>query len=144
MRNRITRRNVLGLMGAVAGAAIAGPSLTLAGEARRVERIGLQLYTVRTLLTANAPGTLAAVAAAGYTEVETAGYAHLTPEQFAGALQDAGLVAPAAHVPMHSIESEPEDVIEVAHKVGHRYLVAPWLSEVQRTALKNIGKLPMC
>ena len=128
---------MLGLMGVVAGAAIAGPSLAKSSGTQRVEPIGLQLYTVRDLLAADTPGTLATIAAAGYAEVETAGYADLTAIQFAVALKDAGLSAPSAHVPLQLIESEPENLIEAAHTVGHRYLVLPWLNEQQRDSLEQ-------
>ncbi|MDJ0654597.1 MAG: sugar phosphate isomerase/epimerase [Xanthomonadales bacterium] len=125
----ITRRGLLGLMGAMAGTTLAG--CAVASE-RRVERIGVQLYTVRDLLSADVPGTLAAVAAAGYVEVETAGYADLSPAAFKQELAQAGLSAPSAHVPLDQIESSPQQLIEAAEQVGHRYLVLPWLTPQQR------------
>src|SRR5690242_11478158 len=42
-------------------------------------RIGLQLYTLRRVITQDVDGTLSAVARMGYKEVETAGYANKTP-----------------------------------------------------------------
>ena len=46
---------------------------------RKLNKFGLQLYTVRDLMQADMPGTLAKVAAAGYKEVEFAGYFGRTP-----------------------------------------------------------------
>ena len=40
----------------------------------RLERIGIQLYTVRERMAADVPGTLQALAEVGYDEVEFAGY----------------------------------------------------------------------
>jgi sugar phosphate isomerase/epimerase len=101
------------------------PRLLRGGEERSVERIGLQLYTVREPLSRDVPGTLAAIAQAGYAEVETAGLAGLAPAQFAAELKEAGLAAPSAHVPLQMIEQQPAQLLELAAALGHRYLVLP-------------------
>jgi len=44
---------------------------------RRIERPGLQLYTLREAMSKDASAALAAVARAGYLEVETAGTGNL-------------------------------------------------------------------
>jgi len=119
------------------GAALVGRSLAAHDAGRRIERVGLQLYTVRNLLAEDVPGTLAAVAEAGYAEVETAGYAGLPAAGFAGALRAAGLEAPSAHVPLDDIESRPDGLIEDAGLLGHRFLVLPWLTEAQRGSLDS-------
>jgi hypothetical protein len=62
----MNRRSMLGTVGISALAFSTWPGLLLAGERRRVERIGVQLYTVRDLLAADPPGTLEAVAGMGY------------------------------------------------------------------------------
>jgi sugar phosphate isomerase/epimerase len=108
---------------------------------RRIERVGLQLYTVRELLGKDVPGTLAAIAEAGYAEVETAGYAGMPAAAFAGVLNDAGLAAPSAHVPLDDIESRPEGLIEDAHVLGHRFLVLPWLSGDLRASLDSYRRV---
>ena len=119
------RRTLLGWIGTAMGAALLAPQRTLASGERLVERIGLQLYTVREPLTKDVPGTLAAIAQAGYTEVETAGLAGLAPAQFAAELKKAGLSAPSAHVPLQMIEQQPSQLLELAAALGHRYLVLP-------------------
>jgi sugar phosphate isomerase/epimerase len=141
MKNRMTRRTLLGLMAAAAGAPLAGPGPALANGMNRVRPIGLQLYTVRDLLAADVPGTLATIAEIGYGEVETAGYAGLTAAEFASALNDAGLRAPSAHVPLTAVETDPDSLLEAAATVGHRYLVVPWLTEEQRDSLDKYRHL---
>lgn len=131
----MNRRKLLGWFGATAGAAMITPAHATNTGGLRVERIGLQLYTVRELLADDVPSTLAAVAAAGYTEVETAGYADMQPSAFAAALKQAGLAAPSAHVPLKRIESEPLQLLEEATRLGHRYLVLPFLMPWQRLSL---------
>jgi sugar phosphate isomerase/epimerase len=133
----MSRRGLLQTIGFSALATSTLPGLLLAGEGRRVDRIGLQLYTVRDLLAADPPGTLDAVAGLGYVEVETAGYAGLTPQEFSAALGNAGLAAPAAHVPLADIESAPDRLLEAAGIVGHRYLVVPWLDPARRATTES-------
>lgn len=59
--------------------------------------IGLQLYSVRELLAKDYEGTLQQVAAAGYQEVEAAGFFSHTPQQVKHAMQKAGLSCVSAH-----------------------------------------------
>ena len=79
--HRLKRRRQA-LAAGVAGSTLL-PGLAAAvvpGErVERVERIGLQLYTVRRALAKDLDGTLAAIAAAGVRELEFAGYYNKTP-----------------------------------------------------------------
>ena len=100
-----------------------------------LDRIGLQLYTVRSLMAEDVAGTLAAVAAIGYQEVEFAGYFGHTPGQARGWLDAAGLSSPAAHVGLEDLTGAGlEASIETASTLGQRWLVLPYLSEDMRAA----------
>ncbi len=127
----LPRRSLLQLLGA-AGATLLAPGLH-AGSDRRVERVGLQLYTVRSLMAEGVAATLDAVAAAGYVEVETAGTGDLDAPGFARAVRDAGLTAPAAHVPLELMREQPDELLSAAEIIGYRFLVAPWLAPELRT-----------
>src|SRR3989442_2834176 len=65
---------------------------------RRLDRIGLQLYTVRGLMAKDFEGTLAKVAQIGYREVEFAGYFDHPPKDVRAMLDRLGPVFPAAPV----------------------------------------------
>jgi len=95
--------------------------------------IGLQLYTVRTLLERDFESTLAGVAAIGYREVEFAGYHGRSPEVVRAALDRAGLGAPSAHVPIEAVRDDLPRVLDGARVMGHRHVVVAWLPEPQRT-----------
>ena len=100
-----------------------------------LERIGLQLYTVRALMQEDVAGTLDAVAGVGYDEVEFAGYFGHAPREVRGWLDAAGLTAPAVHVGMQDLTGAGlEAAIEAAAVVGHRWLVLPSLPQELRTA----------
>src|SRR2546428_10577287 len=90
------RRAFLHTLGAAAlaaglGRARVGP---LPRPAATLDRIGLQLYTVRGALERDFEGTLDRVAAIGYREVEFAGYYGKTPHDVWAALEKRGLRRP--------------------------------------------------
>lgn len=100
---------------------------------RALERIGVQLYTVRGLMEKDVAGTLEQVAAVGYDEVEIHDYFGHSPEQIKSLLDQFGLAAPAIHVGLDDLRGNLDGVLEAAQTVGHRYLVCPWLEEDERT-----------
>ena len=88
----------------VAGAAALGvprPSVLAAkqtvGASPWKSRIGLELYTVRDLLTTDYEGTLSKVAEIGYTEVEPTGYNNMSPKDFRAMLDRLKLTMPSTH-----------------------------------------------
>ncbi len=104
-----------------------------ASSMRSLDRIGVQLYSVRSLMEQDFAGTLKAVAEAGYDEVEFAGYFEHSPEEVRMLLEAAGLDAPASHVSIDALRGDLAGTIETAGTVGHRYLVCPWIAEEERT-----------
>src|SRR5262245_48415760 len=60
--------------------------------------VGIQLYTVRRLMSTDADGTLAALSGIGYREVELAGLYGRTASDFRKLLDKHGLQAPATHI----------------------------------------------
>jgi len=99
--------------------------------------IGLQLYTIRSVLEDDFRGAMEQVAAIGYDEVEFAGYYDRSPEEIGALLSDLDLAAPAAHVPLRRIRKTPDAVIETAKAIGHQYIVCPYLAEGERESLDN-------
>ena len=83
-----TRRQFLqqATLGSVAAIVMSGPEPLAARQtvdvARWRSRVGLELYTVRDLLTVDYEGTLAKVAEIGYTEVEPTSYNNMPPKEF--------------------------------------------------------------
>ncbi len=81
--------------------------------------VGIQLYAVKDSLQADPAGTLKALRAIGYGEVETAGFAGLSARQFRSLLDEAGLGCPSAHLGF-----EPDKLgasFDDAHALGARY-----------------------
>jgi sugar phosphate isomerase/epimerase len=121
-----TRRSFLGQLAAL-------PAVTRSvAQSGRLERLGMQLYTVRNEMAKDFEGTLARVAALGYREVEFAGYFDRTPAAVRSALDRAGLSAPAAHVDLATISTRLPQVIDASQVIGHKFIVLPWLDEAAR------------
>ena len=121
----------------------AAPWLSAGGRAaatetgNRLERIGIQLYTVRDRMAEDLPGTLQKIAQIGYDEVEFAGYFEHTPAQIKGFLDAAGLVSPSAHTSIDAIRTSPERLIETAQTLGNRYIALGWLAPEERRTLDD-------
>jgi sugar phosphate isomerase/epimerase len=113
----------------------------LLGLGRRLQPVGLQLYTVRDLMKADFEGTLAAVAKLGYKEVEFAGYFGRTPDQVKAALKAADLSAPSAHVTLPAGNSEWSGTCNTAAEMGLKYLVVPSVPKGERTTLADWQEL---
>lgn len=96
--------------------------------------IGLQLYTLRGLLTEDLPGTLARIAEIGYREVELAGLHGATAARFRAHLDRAGLGAPSSHVSIDEVRADLDRLLEDAATLGVGTLVVPWLAPAERTA----------
>ena len=133
------RREFLTAMGAVG---LAGTGLLASGCARetagrRLDRVGVQLYTVRGAMEESVERTLERVAAAGYTEVEFAGYFDRSPQEIRSALEANGLTSPASHVPLEMLEDQWESAVDVAATVGHDYLVVAYIEPANRTSLDD-------
>jgi sugar phosphate isomerase/epimerase len=108
--------------GAATAAAIAGRRLAAAPLQLP---IGLQLYSVRELLPKDFDGTLSKLAAAGYVEVEAAGYYDRTAQQFRHSMDQAGLRCISTHHPMDQLRPRLDEYIEYAHTLGLSYIVCP-------------------
>ena len=101
-----SRRKFLQQLGTVTGSAILLPQLGRAASIfpnKSAAPIGLQLYTLGDLMTTDTKGTLAKVAAIGYTQMESAGspkgnWYGFTPKELSAMIKDAGMHWRSAHV----------------------------------------------
>ena len=145
----MNRRTFIGTSIAASLAAAAKPSWAAdtahyldpgpAGVAHSIDRIGLQLYTVRAAMKTDFEGTIAKVAATGYKEVEFAGvfdpkggYFGRSPKEVRAILDKNSLAAPSCHAGYDVVEKRWPEALEAAQIVGHSYIICPWIDEKQR------------
>jgi len=105
-----------------------GAAPRAAFASRRLDRIGLELYSVRKAMKADPDRTLAAVRAIGYTDVEllwSFGNFGRSPQQVRDALTREGLRAPSAHISPLTVLVGWERSLDTARLLGHEYLIVP-------------------
>ena len=98
---------------------------------RKLGPLGIQAYTVRSLMQRDVAGTLAALASIGYREVELAGLHGKTAGEMRQMLDGAGLKAPSGHVEV--LKGDWSKIIDDAATIGQRYIVCPDTGEGDRT-----------
>ena len=138
------RREFIGLVTAATAAAAIPRRLMAWAPADHLDRIGVQLYTVRKALAQDFDGTLARLAQIGFSEVEFAGYHGKTPAQVRDALERNHLDAPASHVALEELETRWESAAAAAKEVGHQWLVVAWIDAARRKTLddyKRVGEV---
>lgn len=116
----------------LAAAATAALPRGASAQQRRIDRLGLQLYSVRALMKADVPGTLAKVAAIGFKEVEFAGLFGRDPKDVRAMLDKNGLTAPAAHVDWGTVETKLPETLAAARTLGHAFIIVPYIGEAER------------
>jgi len=94
--------------------------------------IGLQLYSVRNLLPKDFDGTLKQLYAAGYREVEAAGYFNKSAADFRHAMDQAGLHCISTHLTLSLLQTQLNQAIDYAHALGLQYIVCSSSGGVHR------------
>lgn len=95
--------------------------------------VGVQLYTLRTLMAEDVHGTLRAVADLGYQEVEFAGLFGFEAQTIREWLDEVGLNAPAAHLSPLELTDGLEQTVHDASDLGLRWVVLPWVPAETRS-----------
>lgn len=110
------------------------------------KNIGIQLYTLRDALTKDAAGTLKAVAAAGYKQVELYGFPNCQP--LIDGAKDAGLAINSAHFEWDSVVNPKDEgmsdfkkTLDRAKELGLSHLVIPYLQDGNRKTLDDYKKV---
>ena len=131
----LSRRAVVQALAAgVAGGALlpAMASALTSDGPPRLDRLGLQLYTVRAALAKDLEGTIAAVAAAGITELEFAGYYSKDAAWWKALLARHGLTAPATHEALPATDDGWGAIFDRAHAMGHALVIVPFVGNESR------------
>src|SRR5829696_8240865 len=120
-------------------AACASARAGTSGGGRRLERIGIQLYTLRDAAQASLDRTLADIAATGYTDVEMLmsmrNFGH-TPKEVRAMLDKHGLRAPSTHIGTETL-TNVDAAVDEARTLGHSYLVLANLPDEGRKSLET-------
>jgi len=103
--------------------------------------VGLQLYTIRDAMTADALGSLKKLSDMGFKNLELAGYADgkfysYAPAEFKKIVTDLGMDIVSSHaaVEAQGITTETAKIMADAHAgLGVKYCIQPWVNDEDRT-----------
>lgn len=102
-------------------------------------KIGIQLYTMRNLMSESVEDTLAFLARVGYAEVEFAGLFGYNPERMRALLEELALQAPASHDGIPSERDQLEQLLAQAHTLGQRWVVLPYFNAGDLAAYHHLA-----
>jgi sugar phosphate isomerase/epimerase len=139
---------------AVAGAALLSNKLFAASNPK-IERVGLQLYSVRDAMSKDPKGSLKKLADMGYVFVEHANYIDrkfygFTAKEFKKVLTDLDLQMHSGHTVMtaHDWDDSKNDftdkwkyTVDDAAEVGQNFVISPWLDEDLRNDMDKLKKM---
>lgn len=106
--------------------------LTPAGK---IDKVGLQTYTLRKMMADDFRGTFQMIKDVGYDYVELNGrnWAEMSPSDLKAMLMDIGLPSPAAHISYDDVAGDDVSaLIKTAKTLGLDYAIVPYMSEDQR------------
>jgi len=136
----------------VAGVALM-PDFLLA-KAKKIERVGVQLYSVREAMLKDPKGSLKKLSDMGYLHVEHANYIDrkfygFAAKEFKAILDDLGLLMISGHTVMTAKDwdTAKDDftdkwkyTIDDAATAGQKYVISPWLDESLRTDMDALKR----
>jgi sugar phosphate isomerase/epimerase len=120
-------------LGTLTAATLLSKSFSLAAEQHKIEKVGLQLYTVRGQMKKDFEGTLSKVASIGYREVEFAGLFGHPAKAVRAMLDHYGLTAVSGHYDFKDVTSNFNKALDDAKTLGQSFVVCPFLDEDMRT-----------
>ncbi|HEY4100560.1 MAG TPA: sugar phosphate isomerase/epimerase [Gemmatimonadales bacterium] len=132
------RRDFVKTTGAVAASML--PIGRIAGARDRIDRIGLQLYTVRDQMKNSVERTLSSVAAIGFKEVEFAGYFDRPPRAIKQLLDDNGMTSPSAHIGLAALRGPWNRTLSDAAEIEHKWLVIASLEDADQNSVDAIKR----
>lgn len=111
--------------------------------APRIQRVGLQLYSVRQHMMTDPAGTLKKLADMGYVYVEHANYVDrkfygYTAPEFKKLLTGLGLIMPSGHTVMTANDWDSttgdftdkwKHTVDDAAYMGQKFVISPWMEE---------------
>lgn len=117
---RISRRQFLGSTAAIALLSFAERSVFANPLGLP---LGIQLYSVRQQMAQDLDGALAAVSAAGYTEVEAAALPKKSAKEIRAALDKAGLRCVSAHHPFPELQAHFDEIVAYDKQLGVHFII---------------------
>lgn len=149
----VNRRKFIQQASIVTGSLLLPSWMGCTPVSKEKKSIGLQLYTLRDIITQDVKGTLEKVARIGYKDIEAYGYANgkifgLAYADFNSIIADLGMKLVSCHygsgfgsTDSGTLRNGWEQAVEDAARAGQRYMVAAWLEPGERQTIDDYKKL---
>ena len=130
-----SRRLFLGAAATSVGLAACGGASGPKMATRKLDKLGLQTYSLREIFEPDPVGTLKMLKELGYDYVELNGrnFAERSTEDLINMVKDAGLYAPSTHYGIEVMRDDFSQTVKDAQSLGVEYMIAPWMDESERT-----------
>jgi len=130
-----SRRDFLRSSALLAAGSLLLPELARSAANTRVKTVGIQLYTVRKEMQADAIGTLQQLAKIGFKELESArsekgNYYGLEPKEIKKVVEDLGMKLVSGHI---HVDKDWQKSIDAAAETGQKYLISAVLPSAGQT-----------
>lgn len=128
------RREFLGGLGALGALAGCVESKLLVHDTR-IERVGIQTFTLREAMRQSAEETLEMIKSVGYDYVELnpGDFSTRSPGELKRLLEDTGLPSPITHIDYERLAQSPDEVVDIASALGCEVVVLPYIPPNQRS-----------
>ncbi len=102
---------------------------------RKIDKIGIQSYTLRKALAEDFKGTFQMIKDVGYDYVELneRNFSEKSPQQLKAILDEIGLPSPSSHINYDRVIGETDAIIAAAKTLGAKYMVVPYMADDQRS-----------
>lgn len=127
-----SRRLFMGTAAAALGMSACGGGHKV--SANKIDKVGIQTYTLRDIFEPDPVGTLKMIKEVGYDYVELNGrnFAERSIEDVKAMIDDAGLYSPATHISYDMGVKTPEMTAKACQALGCKFAIIPWVDEAQR------------
>jgi sugar phosphate isomerase/epimerase len=130
--------------GTVLGGCASMPRGTANGSGRKLETIGIQVYTVRKAYAEDPVGTLKMLAAIGYKQIEYGAMPEfkITHKEARKVCADLGMTMPSGIYWTDDFRDNLNKIIDYAGDAGHKYVIDGWIKEDERgvEGYKKVGE----
>ena len=106
-----------------------------------MEKIGLQLYSIKELTEPDFFGTIEKVAKIGYDGVEFAGYFDTSAKELNKVLKGNGILAAGSHIGISELQKDLNRLIEYSLEIESPYIICPYLPEEMRRSSDDYKRI---
>ena len=104
-------------------------------------QVGYQLYSAREQAEKDLRAVLVALKEQGYHGVEFAGFYGHSAQDINNLLSDVGLLPASSHVPLKTMQEDPQGVIAYHAAIGCKYMAVPYVDEHNRPGQSGFAEL---